>query len=205
MSIHSDETRQNAFVVWCGEGEQSATKTARLCGIGERTVFSWMRADEWRQRWLSSSAPESEVAAAQGKTMVRYAMPLVAKRLITIIGGEKPLRNAVGDIVTDDAGHPVMVYEAEHKDAVNAAKLLALYGWGSPLSATDVTDGSYFATSYSAAPDAPGGDPGRKRWRSCERGPVPCWRRRWPRSIQGFRRPRNAASASRRASRSCHT
>lgn len=160
MTEHDDSRRQNAFVLWCGEGEQNADKTAALCGVSRRTIYSWMKADEWRARWISATGPEAEAAAQQGKQMMRAAIPMLARRLIHIIGGEKPFRNLQGEIVRDSEGNPIMVWASDDKDAVQAAKLMALYGLGSPLSVTEVGDTSILA-NYSTKeqmPDIPLGE-----------------------------------------------
>src|SRR5687768_17891422 len=116
-----------AFLVWCAEGEQDTGKTAELTGIPRRTIQFWMKRDDWRGQWLSSSAPESERAAQQGKQMMRYAMPVVAKRLLHIVGGTEPMRHpTTGEVLLDREGNPRMVYAGDNKDAVQAAKVLAL-------------------------------------------------------------------------------
>lgn len=160
MSETPTTPRQEAFVIWCGEGEQNADKTALLCGVSRRTIYSWMKADEWRARWINATGPEAEAAAQQGKQMMRAAIPMLARRLIHIIGGEKPLRTFDGTVIRDDAGNPIMVYAEEARDAIQAGKLMALYGLGSPLSVTEVGDTSILA-NYSTnepGPDIPLGE-----------------------------------------------
>lgn len=137
---------ENAYLVWCSEGEQLDTKTAELTGIPRSTIGHWRRTQDWRAKWLGDAGPEAEQAASVGRAMIRAGMPLVAKRLLAIIGGQIPVRNLQGEIVTDDAGRPIMQWEAEHRDAINAAKIFALYGLGQP-SLQDTA-------GYGAIPDA---------------------------------------------------
>jgi hypothetical protein len=163
MTALPAELREHAYEVWCGDGAQSAKKTAELCGVSVRSIQMWQKADEWRQRWMGEHASEAEVAAAQGKQMLRAATPLMVKRLLHIIGAEVPLRTGTGAIIRNDAGEPIMTYAASDKDAVGAMKLGLLYSLGTPLSATDVGDGSVLTASYHfPEPAGPKSEPGEE-------------------------------------------
>lgn len=147
------EPHQIAFSVFCSDGEQDTGKTAEITGISRRTIQYWAKRDDWRGQWLTIGAPEAERAALQGKTMMRHGMPLVARRLLSIVGDLAPLRTSLGAIITDANGHPIMTWSSSDRDAVQAAKLLALYALGTPLSATEVGDSSILTASYSMAND----------------------------------------------------
>ena len=148
-----------AFIVWAAEGEQDTGKTAEITGIPRRTIQFWMKRDDWRGQWLAHGAPEAERAAQQGRQMMRHAMPVVAKRLLSIIGAQTQLRGPFGDLLTDADGAPLIGWASSDRDAVQAAKLLALYGLGSPLSQTDVSDGGVLNASYTVPSEALSAEP----------------------------------------------
>ena len=127
---YPDETRSDAYRIWCAEGEQSTRKTAQLLGIPLRTVQYWRSTDDWQRRWLAQSAPESEVSRDQARVLARHASPAVMRRMLSIVVGEKPVRTADGSPVLDEEGRPVMQWASEDRDAINAGKLIALYGIG---------------------------------------------------------------------------
>jgi hypothetical protein len=68
--------------------------------------------------------------------MMRSATPLIAQRLLAIIGGERPLLKPDGTPQLDDDGKIIMVRGANDKDAINAAKLLLTYNLGDPHTAS---------------------------------------------------------------------
>lgn len=131
MTRQPAEISEDAFRVWATSGEQNDRKTAELTGIPLSTVGYYRRQYRWSERWQEVVSPEADIASNQARQMLRLGSPLVARRLLRIIGGQKPLINAEGNIVTLD-GQPVMIDEAEHKDALVAAKLMAAYNWGDP-------------------------------------------------------------------------
>ena len=152
MSTGEPTQEEAAYLVWAGEGEQSDVKTAEVTGIPRSTIGYWRRRDDWRARWLTAAGPEAELAAAGARTLARAGMHLVTKRLLAIVGGQVPARTTQGEAITGPDGRPVMVWEADHRDAVNAAKLLALYGWGQPSMQDTAGYGAIPDASYTVVP-----------------------------------------------------
>ena len=132
MTENEQDRAAQAYLVWCSSGRQSDTKTAELTGIPLSTIGYYRRRDRWSERWQEAIAPEADVASDQARVMLRAAMPIGAQRLLRIIGGQKPLINANGDLVRDGNGDIVYVDEADHRDAIAALKLLMSYNWGDP-------------------------------------------------------------------------
>lgn len=166
-----DDTRdpaENAYLVWCAEGDQLDTKTAELTGIPRSTIGHWRRSQDWRAKWLGDAGPEAEQAASVGRAMIRAGMPLVAKRLLAIIGGQVPVRNMQGEVVLDEAGKPRMQWEAEHRDAIQAAKIFALYGLGQPSLQDTAGYGAIPEGQWKAVPEGQGQSAADLRARASE-------------------------------------
>jgi len=127
MAPHPPEKRAEAFRTWCADGDRDDQKTADLCGVPRRTITDWKREEGWHEQYLSAAGPMAELAAAEGKMMLRAAVPMMAKRLIHIIGAIEPVRNLEGEPLYDEVtGKPRMRYSSMDKDAINAAKVLGL-------------------------------------------------------------------------------
>jgi hypothetical protein len=136
MTRPRSEKADEAFQIWCSTGEQSDRKTAEITGVPLSTVGYYRREYQWSERWQEIVGPEAQIASNQGREMLKLATPLGARRLIRIIGGVRPLRNLEGQIVRDEDGAVVYVDEADHKDAIQALKLLLAYNWGDPRNST---------------------------------------------------------------------
>ena len=131
MPKATEEDIERIFLVWAGEGEQDDSRTAELCGIPRTTVGYYKRTRDWPARFLSVAGPDSEVAANTGRAMMRYGIPIVARRLLAIVGQQIEIENP-------ETGEVRKIWASEDRDAVNAAKVLAAYGLGQPT-AQDAT------------------------------------------------------------------
>ncbi len=125
-----------AFEIWSTEAERNDTRTAQQLGVAQETVSYWHRKYGWDERWQEVTAAEAELASRQGRQMMRLATPLIAQRLLAIIGGERPLLKRDGSPQLDHDGNVIMVRGGNDKDAINAAKLLLAYNLGDPRTAS---------------------------------------------------------------------
>ncbi len=121
-----------AFEIWSTNAERNDTRTAQQLGIAQETVSYWHRKYGWDERWQEVTAAEAEMAVRQARQMMRQATPLIARRLLDIIGGERPLLKRDGSPQLDHDGKVIMVRGGNDKDAINAAKLLLAYNLGDP-------------------------------------------------------------------------
>jgi hypothetical protein len=129
-----------AFEIWSTEAERNDTRTAQQLGVAQETVSYWHRKYGWDERWQEVTAAEAERASRQGRQMMRLATPLIARRLLDIIGGERPLLKRDGSPQLDPAGNVIIVRGGTDKDAINAAKLLLSYKLGDPRTAHNEPD-----------------------------------------------------------------
>jgi hypothetical protein len=124
-----------AFEIWSTQAERNDTRTAQQLGVAQETVSYWHRKYGWDERWQEVTAAEAERASRLGRQMMRRATPLIAQRLLAIIGGERPLLKRDGSPQLDHDGNVIMVRGGNDKDAINAAKLLLSYNLGDPRTA----------------------------------------------------------------------
>jgi hypothetical protein len=125
-----------AFEIWSTTAERNDTRTAQQLGIAQETVSYWHRKYDWDARWQEVTGAEAEMAVRQARQMMRQATPLIARRMLDIIGGERPLLKRDGSPQLDKEGKVITVWGGTDKDAVNAAKLLLAYNLGEPRTAT---------------------------------------------------------------------
>lgn len=71
----------DAFRVWCQEGRQNATETARILGLNEATVREWARDQNWKARWHNTLTPELHQHLGQIKIGLSASMPEVIETL----------------------------------------------------------------------------------------------------------------------------
>jgi hypothetical protein len=125
-----------AFAIWSTEAERNDTRTAQQLGVAQETVSYWHRKYGWDERWQEETAGAAERASRQGRQMMRLATPLITRRLLDIIAGERPLLKADGSPHLDTEGNVIMVRGGNDKDAINAAKLMLSYNLGDPRTAS---------------------------------------------------------------------
>jgi hypothetical protein len=118
---------EEAFHTWSTEGARNAARTARILGVPPSTVRYWQRTYGWRERDRSAQEADTEAASRAALHAVRRATPDVARKLLWLATGEKPLRNRQGQIVFQD-GEPVMVPAASNRDALRAAQIILSSG-----------------------------------------------------------------------------
>ena len=81
-----------AFQIWATMAERNDTRTAQSAGASRRRRSTyWHRTYGWDERWQEAMATGAEMAVRQARQMMRQATPLIAQRLLDIIGGERPL------------------------------------------------------------------------------------------------------------------
>jgi hypothetical protein len=124
-----------AFEIWATIAERNDTRTAEQLGVAQETVSYWHRKYGWDERWQEAMDTGAEMAVRQARQMMRQATPLIARTLLNIIGGERPLLKRDGTPQLDPDGNVIMVRSGTDKDAVNAAKLLLSYNLGDPRTA----------------------------------------------------------------------
>ena len=151
MGKSDNQRAEEAFQVWCSTGMQDDGKTAQLCEIPYSTVTYYRRAHRWVERWHDAVGPEASILSNQGRMLLRLSTPLMARKLLQIIGGERPLINANGDLVKDENGKPVMLPYAEPRDQIQALKLALAYNWGDPRNIVYDPDGGMPSGAIPAA------------------------------------------------------
>lgn len=144
-----------AFTIWATSAERNDTRTPQQMGVAQETVSYWHRKYAWDERWQEVSAAEAERASRQARQMMRQATPLIVRRLLDIIGGERPLLKRDGSPQLDHDGNVVMVRGGTDKDVINAAKLMLSYNLGDPRTAHYDPDPVIDVPYVSAATDMP--------------------------------------------------
>lgn len=158
MARPRNEKVDEAFVIWAGEADRDDTKTAELVGVPVRTLQYWRSTYAWEQRYISELGPAAELSAIQTRQMLRMAGPAMARRMLAILAEQRPLRNAIGDIILNE-GQPIMVYASKDSDAVQAAKVIAILGIGEE---TPTLGSSPYEARYTVPPEPPPPDPGEE-------------------------------------------
>lgn len=143
-----DET----YEIWSTIAERNDTRTAQQLGVAQETVSYWHRKYGWDDRWQEVTAAEAERASQQARQMMRQATPLIVRRLMAIIDGERPLLKRDGSPHLDNDGKLIMVRGGTDKDVINAAKLMLSYNLGDPRTAHYEPDaGSVIDVPYASA------------------------------------------------------
>src|SRR5829696_6054144 len=132
MARPSSDRVDEAFTIWATIAERNDTRTAQQMGVAQETVSYWHRKYGWDERWQEAMDTGVEVAVRQARQMMRSATPLIARRLLDIIGGERPLLTRDGSPQLDRDGNVIMVRGGTDKDVINAAKLMLSYNLGDP-------------------------------------------------------------------------
>jgi hypothetical protein len=85
----TDDEKEEAYLYWYSEGEESFKKTHEHTGIPERTLYSWAKADMWKQRKADDLAAAAGPAVETFRLEVRLLLSAAARRLGKIIESGK--------------------------------------------------------------------------------------------------------------------
>jgi hypothetical protein len=113
---------EEGFLLWSTRAERNDTRTAELLGVPQSTVSYWHRTYGWDERYFRLVQPDGDLLAGVARSEIRSVLPLVVMRLRSIVAGRKPVFNAQGEQIGE-------TWQASDRDAVQAAKLLAQYGF----------------------------------------------------------------------------
>lgn len=124
-SLSEPDKWRLVYEIWATDGEQSDEKTAEVCGIPRRTISYHRNKENWARRYkdekIGLSNADVDVARIRWKRLLISGMA----RMEAIVYGKVEMRDHMGKVVLDEAtGKPVMVWAADHKDAVSAYRAI---------------------------------------------------------------------------------